>query len=141
YPSSGRRANSSAVISRVVTIVLSPATPAGTVRASHRTHAITHQPGIDYDRSDPRAADERHIPRKGGKSHVRVRWVAPTAGPPAMKITAVEAVVWRIPFAGEVRPAWSPGTSWREKVTTVYRVQTDAGLTGIGAGQGAPQLV
>jgi L-alanine-DL-glutamate epimerase-like enolase superfamily enzyme len=58
-----------------------------------------------------------------------------------MRITAVEAEVWRIPFAGEVRPAWSPGTIWREKVTTVYRVRTDAGLTGIGAGQGSPQLV
>src|SRR5215217_2320934 len=58
-----------------------------------------------------------------------------------MKITAVEAEVWRIPFAGEVRPAWSPGTIWREKTTTVYRVQTDAGLTGIGAAQGSPQLV
>ncbi|HEY7029951.1 MAG TPA: mandelate racemase/muconate lactonizing enzyme family protein [Thermomicrobiales bacterium] len=58
-----------------------------------------------------------------------------------MKITAVEAEVWRIPFSGEVRPAWSPGTVWREKTTTVYRVRTDAGPTGIGAGQGSPQLV
>ncbi len=58
-----------------------------------------------------------------------------------MKITAVEAEIWRIPFAGEVRPAWSPGTVWREKSTTVYRVTTDAGLTGIGAGQGSPQVV
>ena len=49
-----------------------------------------------------------------------------------MKITEVEAEIWRIPFAGEVRPAWSPGTVWREKSTTVYRVTTDAGLTGIG---------
>jgi L-alanine-DL-glutamate epimerase-like enolase superfamily enzyme len=58
-----------------------------------------------------------------------------------MKITAVEAEVRRIPFAGEVRPAWSPGTIWRETSTTVYRVQTDAGLTGIGAARGSPQLV
>src|SRR5215212_5532354 len=58
-----------------------------------------------------------------------------------MKITAVEAEVWRIPFAGEVRPAWSPGTIWREKSTTVYRVLTDEGLIGIGAGTGSPQLV
>ena len=58
-----------------------------------------------------------------------------------MKITAVEAEVWRIPLAGELRPAWSPGTIWREKTSTVYRVQTDAGLTGIGAGTGSPQLV
>lgn len=58
-----------------------------------------------------------------------------------MKITAVEAEVWRIPFAGEVRPAWAPGTVWREKSTTVYRVTTDEGLTGVGAGQGSPLLV
>ncbi len=58
-----------------------------------------------------------------------------------MKITAVEAEVWRTPFTGEVRPAWSPGTVWREKSTTVFRVQTDAGLTGIGASQGSPQIV
>lgn len=58
-----------------------------------------------------------------------------------MKITAVEAEVRRIPFPGEVRPAWSPGTIWREKTTTVYRVETDAGLTGLGAAQGSPQLV
>jgi len=58
-----------------------------------------------------------------------------------VKITAIEAEVWRIPFTGEVRPAWSPGTVWRDKATTVYRVQTDAGLIGIGAGQGSPHLV
>src|SRR5918992_2686851 len=58
-----------------------------------------------------------------------------------MKITAVEAEVRRIPFPGEVRPSWAPGTVWREKRTTVYRVQTDAGLSGVGAGGGSPQLV
>ena len=58
-----------------------------------------------------------------------------------MKITAVEAEVWRVPFPGEARPAWAPGTVWRDKATTVYRVRTDAGLTGIGAAQGSPQLV
>ncbi len=58
-----------------------------------------------------------------------------------MKITAVEAEIWRIPFAGEVRPAWSPGAIWCEKSTTVYRIHTDEGLTGIGAGGGSPQIV
>lgn len=58
-----------------------------------------------------------------------------------MKITAVEAEIWRIPFPDEVRPAWAPGTSWREKTTTIYRVETDEGITGIGAGQGSPQIV
>ena len=58
-----------------------------------------------------------------------------------MKISAVDAEIWRIPFAGEVRPSWAPGTVWREKLTTVYRVRTDDGLTGVGAGQGSPSLV
>jgi len=58
-----------------------------------------------------------------------------------MKITAVEADVWRTPFPGEVRPAWSPGTVWPDKASTVYRVVTDEGITGIGAGQGSPQLI
>jgi L-alanine-DL-glutamate epimerase-like enolase superfamily enzyme len=58
-----------------------------------------------------------------------------------MKITAVEAEVWRTRFTGEVRPAWSPGTVWNEKSTTVFRVETDAGLTGLGASQGSPQVV
>jgi D-galactarolactone cycloisomerase len=59
----------------------------------------------------------------------------------AVKITAVEAEVRRIPFPGEARPAWSPGTIWRESANTVYRVLTDEGLSGIGAGRGAPPLV
>ncbi len=58
-----------------------------------------------------------------------------------MKITAVEAEIWRVPFPGEVRPAWAPGTVWREKATTVYRVTTDEGVTGIGAGGGSPAIV
>lgn len=59
----------------------------------------------------------------------------------AMKITAIEAEVRRAPFAGEVRPAWAPGRIWRETVSTVYFVRTDAGLTGIGAGHGSPAFV
>lgn len=58
-----------------------------------------------------------------------------------MKITAVEAEVYKLPFSGEVQPAWAPGTVWREKQTTVFRVETDAGVTGIGAGQGSPAVV
>ena len=58
-----------------------------------------------------------------------------------MKITAIEAEVRRAPFAGEVRPAWAPGRIWRETVSTVYLVRTDAGLTGIGAGHGSPAFV
>src|SRR5918997_1176597 len=59
----------------------------------------------------------------------------------AMKITAIEAEVRRAPFAGEVRPAWAPGRIWRETVSTVYFVRTDAGLIGIGAGHGSPAFV
>ena len=58
-----------------------------------------------------------------------------------MKITAIEAEIRRAPFAGEVRPAWAPGRIWRETVSTVYFVRTDAGLTGIGAGHGSPVFV
>jgi D-galactarolactone cycloisomerase len=58
-----------------------------------------------------------------------------------MKIVAIEAEQYRITFPGEVRPAWSPGAVWREGTTTVYRVTTDEGITGIGAGQGSPAVV
>jgi hypothetical protein len=43
-----------------------------------------------------------------------------------MKITAIEAEIRRAPFAGEVQPAWAPGRIWRETVSTVYFVRTDA---------------
>ncbi len=58
-----------------------------------------------------------------------------------MKITSIEAEVIRIPYSGEVRPAWSPGTLWKESATTLYRVHTDEGITGIGASRGAPEVV
>ncbi len=58
-----------------------------------------------------------------------------------MKITSIEAEVIRIPYSGEVRPAWSPGTLWKESATTLYRVHTDEGVTGIGASRGAPEVV
>jgi L-alanine-DL-glutamate epimerase-like enolase superfamily enzyme len=58
-----------------------------------------------------------------------------------VKITGIEAEVVRIPITGEVWPAWSPGNSWKEMQTTIYRVHTDEGITGIGAGRGAPEVV
>ena len=58
-----------------------------------------------------------------------------------MKITAVEATIYRVRFAGEVHPAWSPGARWSENRPTVYRIETDEGLTGYGAGHGSPELV
>ena len=58
-----------------------------------------------------------------------------------MKITGIEADVVRIPITGEVWPAWSPGNSWKEMQATIYRIHTDEGVTGIGAGRGAPDVV
>lgn len=58
-----------------------------------------------------------------------------------MKIAAIEADQYRIPLAGEVSPAWAPGQVWRERIVTVFRVHTDEGLTGIGAGNGSPAFV
>ncbi len=57
-----------------------------------------------------------------------------------MKITSIQAETIRVPYSGELEPAWSPGTTWRESAATVYRVQTDEGITGIGASRGAPDL-
>ena len=59
----------------------------------------------------------------------------------SMKITEVDAEIWRIPFDGAIYPSWSPGTIWREVRTTVIRVKTDAGLEGFGASGGLPQVV
>jgi L-alanine-DL-glutamate epimerase-like enolase superfamily enzyme len=58
-----------------------------------------------------------------------------------MKITAVEAEIYRVPFAGEVAPAWSPGARWSENRPTVYRIETDEGITGYGSGHGSPAIV
>jgi hypothetical protein len=51
-----------------------------------------------------------------------------------MKITSVETQVWRSSYRGEVWPAWSPGTSSKNRQTTVFLIHTDEGLTGLGAG-------
>jgi L-alanine-DL-glutamate epimerase-like enolase superfamily enzyme len=58
-----------------------------------------------------------------------------------MKIAAIDAEIWRIPFDGVVKPAWSPGNNWGEVRTTVYRVVTDEGIVGIGASGGSPEIV
>lgn len=52
-----------------------------------------------------------------------------------MKIVAVEDDQYRISFPGEVRPTRSPGAVWRAETTTVYRVVTGEGISGIDAGQ------
>ena len=57
-----------------------------------------------------------------------------------MKITAVDAHVWEHPLGGTVHPAWSPGRTWTKLSTTIFRVHTDAGVTGIGASTGSAAL-
>ncbi|MHB0885222.1 MAG: mandelate racemase/muconate lactonizing enzyme family protein [Bacillota bacterium] len=51
-----------------------------------------------------------------------------------MKITDVEAVLLKTPLDAELRPTWNPGVVQRHLYTTLVRVHTDAGITGIGAG-------
>ena len=58
-----------------------------------------------------------------------------------MKITSVDAQTWGARFAGEVMPAWAPGTIWTGRSTTLYVVTTDEGITGHGAGAGQPAYV
>ncbi len=58
-----------------------------------------------------------------------------------IKITKVEAEVWKRDLPNGPSPAWSPGTTWKSFSTTLYRVHTDAGITGIGASRGSPQVV
>lgn len=58
-----------------------------------------------------------------------------------MKITGIETEIWRSPYTGEVHPAWAPGTSWKARSSTVFKIQTDEGLVGIGAGVGRPEYV
>lgn len=58
-----------------------------------------------------------------------------------MKITSIEARVIRTPYTSELRPAWSPGTVWKESSATIYRVHTDEGVSGIGASRGNPDVV
>ncbi|HET8521953.1 MAG TPA: hypothetical protein VFL82_01895, partial [Thermomicrobiales bacterium] len=58
-----------------------------------------------------------------------------------MKITRVDAETRRIPFEGVLKPAWSPGNTWQDIATTIFRVETSDGLVGIGAGHGSPEVV
>jgi L-alanine-DL-glutamate epimerase-like enolase superfamily enzyme len=57
-----------------------------------------------------------------------------------MKIAAVYAHVWEHPLRGVVYPAWSPGRTWTKLSTTIFRVHTDEGITGIGASTGSAAL-
>ena len=57
-----------------------------------------------------------------------------------MKITAVDAHVWEHTLGGTVHPAWSPGRTWTKLSTTIFRVHTDARITGIGASTGSAAI-
>jgi L-alanine-DL-glutamate epimerase-like enolase superfamily enzyme len=50
-----------------------------------------------------------------------------------MKITRVSSKVVEMPLAGEFRPAWMRGESQSSFVMTLVEVETDEGITGIGA--------
>lgn len=58
-----------------------------------------------------------------------------------MRITGIDAEVITIPYTGTIQPSWSPGALWKESRTTLLRIHTDAGITGIGASRGAPGVV
>jgi L-alanine-DL-glutamate epimerase-like enolase superfamily enzyme len=50
-----------------------------------------------------------------------------------MRITRVRTRVVELPLAGEFRPAWMRGEAQSSVVTTLVEVDTDEGITGIGA--------
>jgi D-galactarolactone cycloisomerase len=50
-----------------------------------------------------------------------------------MEITAVRSRVVDVPLDGEFRPAWMRGEAQTSVVTTIVEVETDEGITGIGA--------
>jgi D-galactarolactone cycloisomerase len=51
-----------------------------------------------------------------------------------LKITEIEAVLLKTPLDGDFHPTWGPGQVYRHLYTTLIKVHTDAGITGIGAG-------
>ncbi|HEU0164416.1 MAG TPA: enolase C-terminal domain-like protein, partial [Thermomicrobiales bacterium] len=58
-----------------------------------------------------------------------------------LAISGIDATIVHTPYSSTLEPAWSPGTIWRESAATIYRVHTDAGITGIGAARGNPDVV
>lgn len=52
----------------------------------------------------------------------------------ALRITDVQATLLKTPLDGEFRPAWGPGQIHTHLLTTLVRIHTDEGVTGIGAG-------
>ncbi|HEY8347358.1 MAG TPA: mandelate racemase/muconate lactonizing enzyme family protein [Symbiobacteriaceae bacterium] len=51
-----------------------------------------------------------------------------------MKITDVQATLLKTPYDGPFHPTWAPGQTHTHLYTTLVRIHTDAGITGIGAG-------
>src|SRR5438105_15638473 len=58
-----------------------------------------------------------------------------------MRITGVKTEVYQLRFPRPVYPAWTPGASWSSSEISVFRVETDEGLVGIGAGVGHPEYI
>ena len=58
-----------------------------------------------------------------------------------MRITGLKTEVYQLRFPRPVYPAWTPGASWSSSEVSVFRVETDQGLVGIGAGVGSPAYV
>ena len=53
-----------------------------------------------------------------------------------MRITAITTEIYQLRFPEPVRPAWTPGATWASSEVAVFRIETDAGVTGMAAGVG-----
>jgi L-alanine-DL-glutamate epimerase-like enolase superfamily enzyme len=58
-----------------------------------------------------------------------------------MRITGLTTEIYQLRFPQPVYPAWTPGMGWSSSEVSVFRVETDEGLIGIGAGAGSPAYV
>ena len=85
--------------------------------------------------------DDHRVAADVGSAPATAATSAASGLTPAVKITSVDAQTWSARFAGEVQPAWAPGTTWTGRSTTLYIVTTDEGITGYGAGAGQPAYV
>ncbi|MEX2540846.1 MAG: mandelate racemase/muconate lactonizing enzyme family protein [Trueperaceae bacterium] len=50
-----------------------------------------------------------------------------------MKITAISCAALRIPLDPPLKPSWAPGRTFEHTTCTVIEVETDEGITGVGA--------
>ena len=58
-----------------------------------------------------------------------------------MRITGITTEIYQLRFPRPVHPAWTPGATWSSSEASVFRIETDEGLIGIGAGVGSPAYV